>query len=96
MGWIKLKGERYCAQRCDAQPCCGPFPCKRRAQFVLESPFTLAVLRRGGGYQIKAVGYSDLFLVAAGLAAAGALLFWAYFRVPRADPVRSAALAPMV
>ncbi len=37
----------------------------------------------GGGYIIAASGYRALFLAGAGLMAAGAVLFWAYFRVPR-------------
>jgi MFS family permease len=39
----------------------------------------------GGGYLITALGYSGLFLIGAGLTVAGALLFWAYFRVPRGE-----------
>jgi predicted MFS family arabinose efflux permease len=39
----------------------------------------------GGGYVITALGYRSLFLIGAGLTAAGALLFWAYFRVPRGE-----------
>jgi hypothetical protein len=46
----------------------------------------------GGGYIIGTAGYRSFFLVAATLTAAGALLFWAYFHVPRgelaSDPVR--------
>lgn len=41
----------------------------------------------GGGYLISALGYSGLFLTGAGLTVAGALLFWAYFRVPRGELV---------
>ena len=43
-----------------------------------------------GGYMIPLVGYSRLFLLATGLLAAGSLLFWAYFRVPRGEYARSA------
>jgi MFS family permease len=39
----------------------------------------------GGGYIITALGYRSLFLTGAGLTVAGALLFWAYFRVPRGE-----------
>jgi len=39
----------------------------------------------GGGYLITALGYRSLFLTGAGLTVAGALLFWAYFRVPRGE-----------
>jgi MFS family permease len=44
----------------------------------------------GGGYMITNLGYQSFFLVAAGLSATGALLFWAYFRIPRAEPVPTA------
>jgi predicted MFS family arabinose efflux permease len=46
----------------------------------------------GGGYLITAWGYAGLFLIGAGLTVAGALLFWAYNRVPRVDSVRLATL----
>jgi predicted MFS family arabinose efflux permease len=36
----------------------------------------------GGGYLITGLSYQSFFLIAAGLSATGALLFWAYFRVP--------------
>jgi MFS family permease len=39
----------------------------------------------GGGYVVAGVGYQSLFLIAAGLMAAGALLFWAIARVPRGE-----------
>jgi MFS family permease len=39
----------------------------------------------GGGHIITALGYGSLFLTAAGLTCAGAILFWAYFRVPRGE-----------
>ena len=45
----------------------------------------------GGGYVIQALGYPALFLAGASLTAAGALLFWAYFRVPRGELVRRSA-----
>ncbi|MGI6208552.1 MAG: MFS transporter [Anaerolineae bacterium] len=38
-----------------------------------------------GGYIIAASGYRTLFLAGAGLLAAGALLFWGYFRRPRGE-----------
>jgi MFS family permease len=44
-----------------------------------------------GGYLIGALGYRSLFLTGAGLTAAGALLFWAYFRVPRGELARGPA-----
>jgi len=43
----------------------------------------------GGGFIITALGYRTLFLIPAGLTAAGALIFWAYFRVPRGELARS-------
>ena len=42
----------------------------------------------GGGHIIAAFGYGSLFLTAASLTAAGAILFWAYFRVPRGELAR--------
>jgi MFS family permease len=45
----------------------------------------------GGGYVIGAAGYRSLFLMGAALTAAGALLFWVYFRVPRGELARVAA-----
>jgi len=36
-----------------------------------------------GGFIITNLGYRSFFLTGAGLVAAGSLLFWAYFRVPR-------------
>jgi MFS family permease len=39
----------------------------------------------GGGYLITTWDYPGLFLTGAGLTAAGALFFWAYFRVSRGD-----------
>jgi predicted MFS family arabinose efflux permease len=47
----------------------------------------------GGGYVIGAVGYRGLFLLCAALTAAGALLFWAHFRVPRGELARAPALS---
>jgi hypothetical protein len=38
-----------------------------------------------GGYIIVALGYRLLFLAGAGMIAASAWLFWAYFRVPRGE-----------
>jgi predicted MFS family arabinose efflux permease len=41
-----------------------------------------------GGFAIAAIGYPSVFLVGAGLAVAGGLLFWAYFRIPRGEFAR--------
>jgi hypothetical protein len=38
-----------------------------------------------GGFAIATVGYTSLFLLAAGLIAFASLLFWVYFRVPRGE-----------
>jgi MFS family permease len=43
----------------------------------------------GGGYIIAALGYRSLFLTAAALTGVGAILFWAYFRVPRGELART-------
>ncbi len=42
----------------------------------------------GGGYIISALGYRSLFLIGAGMATTSALLFWAYFRIPRGEYAR--------
>jgi MFS family permease len=47
----------------------------------------------GGGYAIVALGYPAIFLTSAGLTAAGGLVFWSCFRVPRGELAR--ARAPM-
>jgi MFS family permease len=44
----------------------------------------------GGGYIITSLGYQSFFLMAAGLSAVGALLFWAYFRIPRSESAPTA------
>jgi predicted MFS family arabinose efflux permease len=40
---------------------------------------SFSVMALGGGYTIAALGYKSVFLMGAGLTAAGALLFWACF-----------------
>ncbi len=45
----------------------------------------------GGGYIAAGLGYPTLFLTGAAVTVAGALLFWAYFRVPRGEFARAAA-----
>ena len=42
----------------------------------------------GGGYLAAALGYRSLFLTGASVTAAGALLFWTYFRIPRGEFAR--------
>lgn len=44
------------------------------------------------GHVITALGYRSFFLTGAGLSAAGALLFWVYFRTPRGEFAHSAPL----
>ena len=46
---------------------------------------SITAMTLGGGYAIAALGYRALFLGAAGVSVVGALLFWAYFRVPRGE-----------
>ena len=46
---------------------------------------SVAAMSLGGGYIISAVGYPALFLLGAALTASSALVFWAYFRVPRGE-----------
>jgi MFS family permease len=43
-----------------------------------------------GGHLIVSSGYTALFLAGAGLTTIGALVFWAYFRVPRGEYARLA------
>jgi predicted MFS family arabinose efflux permease len=52
---------------------------------------SIAAMSLWGGYAIAVVGYRSLFLVAAGLTVAGALLFWFFFRVPRGEMARAPA-----
>jgi MFS family permease len=52
---------------------------------TMAAGLSWSVMAFGGGYLITALGYRSLFLTGAGLTVAGALLFWAYFRVPRGE-----------
>ena len=52
---------------------------------MMGAGLSTSAMALGGGYAIAALGYRSLFLASAGLTAAGALLFWAYFRVPRGE-----------
>jgi len=54
---------------------------------------SIAAMALGGGYMITALGYPAFFLMSAGLPAAGALLFWATFRVPRGELARALVLS---
>ena len=49
-----------------------------------------AAMALGGGYAVAIVGFRGLFLLGAALTAAGALLFWVYFRVPRGEAKKDA------
>ena len=52
---------------------------------------SFSAMALGGGFIVTALGYRSLFLVAAAVTTAGALLFWAYFRVPRGELARGSA-----
>ena len=49
---------------------------------------TNVAMSLAGGYGVGAVGFRGMFLLSAALTVAGALLFWAYFRVPRGELAR--------
>jgi predicted MFS family arabinose efflux permease len=52
----------------------------------MSQGLSFAAMALGGGYTITALGYSSLFLMGAGLTAAGAVLFWACFLLkPRGE-----------
>jgi predicted MFS family arabinose efflux permease len=59
--------------------------------FMTGAALAFAVVALIGGYAIVALGYLALFLVAAGLMAAGGAIFWFWFRVPRGEFARQAA-----
>ena len=52
---------------------------------MLGAGLGASAMSLGGGYLITGLGYSGLFSVAAGSTVVSALLFWAYFRVPRGE-----------
>jgi MFS family permease len=56
--------------------------------FMLGAGLSFAGVSLAGGYMIVTLGYQSLFLIAAGLAATGALLFWLCFRTPRGQMAR--------
>ena len=56
--------------------------------FMMGAGLAFSGVSLFGGFVIVGSGYRALFLLAATLSAAGALLFWAYFRVPRGEMVR--------
>lgn len=49
----------------------------------------VAVMAFGDGYLIVLLGYRMLFLAGVLLTVAGAVLFFAYFRTPRMEQVRT-------
>ena len=51
---------------------------------------TNAAMALGGGYAIATAGFRGMFLLGAALTVVGALLFWAYFRVPRGEAKKDA------
>ena len=53
--------------------------------FMMGAGLAFSAVSLLGGYVIVALGYRSLFLVAIGLVATGALLFWSWFRVPRGE-----------
>jgi MFS family permease len=57
--------------------------------FMMGAGLAYAAMSFAGGYIIVALGYRLLFLAGAGMIAASAWLFWAYFRVPRGEMARS-------
>ncbi|MEM7029570.1 MAG: MFS transporter [Chloroflexota bacterium] len=50
---------------------------------AMGSGFSLMAL--GGGYAIPLIGYQGLYFSAAGLVTLSAVIFWAYFRIPRGE-----------
>jgi len=58
---------------------------------IMALGLSYSAMALAGGYLIGALGYRSLFLTGAGVTAAGALLFWAYFRVPRGELARGPA-----
>jgi MFS family permease len=60
---------------------------------MMGAGLSASAMSYAGGYLITALGYPGLFLTGAGLAVAGALLFWAHVRAARGDPAHPAALA---
>ncbi len=52
---------------------------------MMGAGLSFSAMALGGGYAIASLGYRGLFLASAGLTVFGALLFWAYFRVPRGE-----------
>ena len=62
--------------------------------FMLGAGLAFAAISLAGGYAIVALGYRTLFLIGAGLTAAGGICFGLYFRVPRGEFARLPATEP--
>jgi MFS family permease len=60
--------------------------------FMMGAGLAFSVMALVSGYAITALGYRPIFLAAAGLVAASALVFGAYFRVPRGEMARQLVL----
>jgi MFS family permease len=56
--------------------------------FMMGAGLAFSGMSLVGGYVIVDLGYHTLFLAAAGMMAAGGLLFWSYFRAPRGEQRR--------
>jgi MFS family permease len=56
--------------------------------FMMGAGLAFSVMALASGYAITALGYRPIFLVGAGLVAVSALVFGAYFRVPRGEMAR--------
>ncbi len=56
--------------------------------FMMGAGLAFFAASLAGGYAIVVLGYRTLFLVATGLMAGGALLFWLCFRMPRGEMAR--------
>jgi hypothetical protein len=60
----------------------------------LGAGLSLSVVSLLGGFVIVTLGYPSVYLAGAAMAIAGALLFWAYFHVPRGELVRQSDEGP--
>jgi MFS family permease len=63
--------------------------------FMMGAGLAFSGMSLVGGYVIVALGYRTLFLAGAGMMAAGGLLFWSYFRVPRGEQGSSGSIDPV-
>jgi MFS family permease len=63
--------------------------------FMMGAGLAFSGMSLVGGYVIVTLGYRTLFLAGAGMMAAGGLLFWSYFRVPRGEQRASGSIDPV-